>query len=380
MKKTFFSVAFSVLLFLPTFTHLRSSSSVASDAEAGTVNAARLPENLAIGKIQAGIAEAKRLLKREAHPPSTNFVTIAARDAATSQIHLLTLSKEAFLSNGAETIVKSSLETPLKLRVVRSNYVNTAVEITNLEGSDLQPLVVRYPVEKQGTLSEVAFYTSAHPAMESPEATGAGQRYVHRMLEQARKSLNSKGVKISPDIVDVAERLCIVEHTDHKRFDAEDRAALFSEIYTLYALNAEDTYRYSVSTAGAGGMIQMIPSTYEMVRRLHPDAGLEADFVGGMRNHANALEAMLLYMQDTWDDLVSREEIRQSLASQIATPAELLAAGYNSNPARLAVYLERGGANWRTLIPHETQMYLRIYESVENHVRFTAHSPVEARG
>ncbi|HEX8474976.1 MAG TPA: hypothetical protein VF666_13175 [Pyrinomonadaceae bacterium] len=374
MKKTFFSIVSLALLFLPTFTHLRSSSSFISDADTGTVNAAHLPESGAIGKVQARIAEAKRLLKRQPHDSSTNFVTIAAQDPATSQIHLLTLSKESFLSDGAETVVHSSLDAPLKLRVVRANYVNTAVQISNLKGDGLQPLMVQYPVEKKGTLSEVAYYTSAHPAMKSPDATNAGQRYVHRMLAQARERLQKKGMKISPDIVEAAERLCIVEHTDHKRFDAEERGALFSEIYTLYALNGGDTYRYSVSTAGAGGMIQMIPLTYEMVRRLHPKAGLREDFVDGMRDHGNALEAMLLYMQDTWNDLLRREEIRQALDSQTATQAELLAAGYNSNPARLAVYLERGGANWRTLIPRETQMYLRIYESVENHIPFTPHS------
>ena len=51
---------------------------------------------------------------------------------------------------------------------------------------------------------------------------------------------------------DHSERLCHVEHTDHKRFLTEDSASLFDEIRTLYALNAGDTYRYSVSTAGAG--------------------------------------------------------------------------------------------------------------------------------
>jgi len=50
----------------------------------------------------------------------------------------------------------------------------------------------------------------------------------------------------------------------------EEHAALFNEITTLYSLNTRNTYRYSVSTAGAGGMIQMIPSTYKMVRNLHP--------------------------------------------------------------------------------------------------------------
>jgi len=171
-------------------------------------------------------------------------------------------------------------------------------------------------------------------------------------------------------VVDVAERLCVVEHTDHKRFGREDHAALFEEIRTLYALNAGDTYRYSVSSAGAGGMIQMIPQTYQAIRAQHAGAGLKADFIAGMRDHENAAKAMLLYMQDTWDTLLKSEEVRQALDGGRATQAELLAAGYNSNPTRLPAYLERGGAGWRTLIPAETKMYLRIYAAVDTLVDF----------
>ena len=89
-----------------------------------------------------------------------------------------------------------------------------------------------------------------------------------------------------------------------------------------------------------------------------------------MRDHGNALEAMLLYMQGTWDGLLKSEEVRLALEEKTATQAELLAAGYNSNPMRLPRYLERGGDGWRTLIPEETKMYLRIYASIEGLVDF----------
>jgi hypothetical protein len=117
-------------------------------------------------------------------------------------------------------------------------------------------------------------------------------------------------------------------------------------------------------------MAQMIPSTYQMVRRMHPGVGLNPDFVVGMRNHGNALEAMLLYMQDTWSGLALNEEVLDALTNRTATRAELMAAGYNSNPARLPLYLRRGGTAWRTLIPRETQMYLSIYSSVEGLMQF----------
>jgi hypothetical protein len=85
-----------------------------------------------------------------------------------------------------------------------------------------------------------------------------------------------------------------------------------------------------------------------------------------MRSHTNALQAMLLYMQDTWNDLAANEDVQNALSAKLATQTELLAAGYNSNAARLPLYLRRGGSAWRTLIPRETQMYLQIYKTVDS--------------
>jgi hypothetical protein len=136
-------------------------------------------------------------------------------------------------------------------------------------------------------------------------------------------------------------------------------------------LNEGQTYRYSVSSAGAGGMVQMIPATYRMMRSRYPQVGLMPDFVSGMRNHVNATQAMLLYMQMTWNDLISSPAVTGALASGIATPQQLMAAGYNSNPAKLPGYINRGGANWTNLIPRETRIYLQIYDSLERYVPMT---------
>jgi len=245
------------------------------------------------------------------------------------------------------------------------NGVNTAVTVSDNAGRQLMPLIVEFPIERGGVYRETAYYTSAHPALLSQELVRAGQTYIHNMLDLAAKRLRDRGVPVSPVIIDIAERLCVVEHVDHERFRMENRIALYEEIYSLYALNELDTYRYAVSFAGAGGMVQMIPSTYQMIRRLHPAANLNPDFLSGMRNHTNALEAMLLYMSDTWSDLMSNPDVVAAYQSGLATQSELMAAGYNSNPARLGLYLNRGGSEWRTLIPRETQTYLQIYKNLE---------------
>jgi len=48
-----------------------------------------------------------------------------------------------------------------------------------------------------------------------------------------------------------------------------------------------------------------------------------------------------------------------------------MSAGYNSNPAKLAGYIRRGGASWKNLIPRETQIYLQINDSINRFVPLT---------
>lgn len=332
--------------------------------------------------IQSRISEAERLLKSKpmttalTTTPNIQFVTVAALDRSTQRTHLVTLSKDTFLKKGSEVTLPSSLGTELTIRVLRANGVNTALTISTPQGNDLLPLTVEYPIEHNGLFKEMAYYTSAHPALLSKDLTNSGQAYVHNMLDLAVRRLSERGVAISPDILNVAERLCVVEHIDHERFRAENRLALYDEIYSLYALNQLDTYRYSVSSAGAGGMVQMIPWAYNLIRQRHPGVGLIPDFVTGMRNHANALQAMLLYMQDTWNDLTANEDIKYALNTKIATTPELLAAAYNSNAAKLPGYIRRGNEDWRLLIPRETQMYLQIYKSFESLVPMKARTSV----
>jgi hypothetical protein len=329
---------------------------------------------LSPNRIRTRINEAERLMKSRALPtamniPSLDYVTVAALLPETSQIHLIRLEKRAFLMKGSDIPATTSLGLPVEVLIIRANGVNTAVNVFDERNHALVPLVVEFPIERRGVFREMAYYTSAHPALLSSELTKAGQSYVNSMVDLAAQRLRDKGAPIPRNLVDVAKRLCIVEHVDHERFRNENRVSLFEEIYSLYALNELDTYRYSVSSAGAGGMVQMIPWAYQLERQRHPGVGLNPDFVLGMRNHGNALEAMLLYMQDTWADLLANEDVQSALASKQATQTELIAAAYNSNAAKLPGYIRRAGAGWRNLIPRETQLYLQIYQSLDSTIK-----------
>jgi hypothetical protein len=330
-------------------------------------------KRLSPNRLRSRINEAQRLMKSRPIPttmsPSLDYVTLAALLPDSSQIHLIRIDKKTFLTKGSEISAVSTLGTPVQVRIVRANGVNTAVTIFDDKNRSLSPLVVEFPIERRGVFREMAYYTSAHPALLSPDLMKAGQTYVNSMVDLAAKRLRDRGNPIAPNLIEIAKRLCIVEHVDHDRYRDENRIALFEEIYTLYALNELDTYRYSVSSAGAGGMVQMIPWTYALMRQRHPGVGLNPDFVAGMRNHGNALEAMLLYMQDTWNDLSANEDVQAALTAKEATMPEIVAAGYNSNAAKLPGYIRRAGASWRSLIPRETQLYLQIYQSLETLMR-----------
>ena len=339
------------------------------------------PKRMSPVRLRARIDEARRMFKSRPvptamTPPSLDSVTLAAFLPDNSHVHLIRISKQTFLAKGSEISTTTSLGLPVTVRIVRANGVNTAVTIFDNKNRSLAPLVVEFPIERRGVFREMAYYTSAHPALLTPDLTKAGQLYVNSMVELAAKRLRDKNKPVSQNLIEIAKRLCIVEHVDHERFRNENRAALYDEIYSLYALNELDTYRYSVSSAGAGGMVQMIPWTYALMRQRHPGVGLNPDFVYGMRNHGNALEAMLLYMQDTWNDLMANEDVLDAMSAKQITPAELMAAGYNSNAAKIPGYIRRAGSGWRTLIPRETQIYLQIYQSLdsfmkakENHAR-----------
>lgn len=334
--------------------------------------------SLSFKQLKNKIAEARRQMQARPMPTAltdsflmTDFVRIAFNDSKTDQIDYAVLLKSAFLSVETDTPTTSSNGKQITVRTIRANGVNTPVIILDNEGKTHLPLMVQYPVEKYGKFQETAFYISTHPGIVTPEVVNAGKMYVRNTIDIAREKLSERGIFIQPQVADAAERLAALEHVDHQRFRNEYHPNVYNDIFTLFALNEGNTYRYSVSSAGAGGMVQMIPSTYRMVRSRYFNVPLMPDFVEGMRNHVNASQAMLLYMQMTWNDLVASPTVYSAIENGIATPAQLMSAGYNSNPAKLAGYIKRGGAGWTNLIPRETKIYLQILSSMDKFVPAT---------
>src|SRR5436853_6959000 len=206
----------------PSTTATRSSQPINKKAanhlqqdEARAVAKDEANRRLTPNRLGIRISEAQRLMKARPVPtamtPSLEFVTIAALLPETSQSHLIRLNKQTFLTKGSELSAVSTMGLPVQLRVVRANGVNTAVTIFDDKNRSLLPLVVEFPIERRGVFREMAYYTSAHPALLSAELTKTGQTYVNSMIDLAAKRLRERGSIINPSLVDIAKRLCVVE-------------------------------------------------------------------------------------------------------------------------------------------------------------------------
>ena len=114
------------------------------------------------------------------------------------------------------------------------------------------------------------------------------------------------------------------------------------QLNILLALNEGDTYKYSVSTAGARGIAQFIPSTYASLVTRHSDAGLIADFVAGMSDHENAIKAMYLLL----DDYAGAVRVKASQGFASGRVFDYAAASYNGGTTRVARAINAFGDTW----------------------------------
>jgi len=201
------------------------ASGIDSSRSATNYSAGRM---LSFGEIKGKIAEAKReMMSRPQNTAMTdpsltnNLVRVAFLNSRTNQIDFVSMAKDSYLSTiGLKQLVSTSGKT-VTVRTIRGNGVNTPLEIRDETGQAQLPLMVQYPVEKGGRITETAYYMSTHPGLVTPEVVNAGKFYVHNVIEIARDRLKSKGITIQPKVADIAERLATVEHVDHDRFRNE---------------------------------------------------------------------------------------------------------------------------------------------------------------
>jgi hypothetical protein len=236
----------------------------------------------------------------------------------------------------------------------RENGINSEFECLNPVGGRV--LALKYPVSNErgrfGGGSEVieAIYTPYSAEIESHEVVRRGLEVQDRFIEKAYERLKNRGVRSRAfegrGITEVVPRevirvLLINEHIDPGEFRSQGLAGpLARRVLTVVATNDEKAYAYSISRAGARGLVQMISSTYYLLLKRYPEAGLRADFSVGMSDPVNAVMAQVLLCDADWEVLQSRFELG---------PAQIgpyLAAAYNGGVGRVLSLLSSEQEEW----------------------------------
>ena len=275
-----------------------------------------------------------------------------------------TLRLVRFTSKGCETKGFDVVKT-------RANGVASRFEIRHPE--NMAVLALRTMVHGGEKGYEEVVYTPYSPAIDTRLIREDGLNYLKGRIESARADLEEKNVPlkglecVSGDVAptEISLVLSIIEHIDPLRFKNSPpggETLLVHEVLTIVGANMSDAYAYSRSPAGARGLFQFIPGTYEKILRKYREAGLDRNFVSGCSNHTNAAKASLLLFDSDLNDLP--EEYLRGMASDVQAVGQYIAAAYNCGSKRVERSLMTCGDGWTCLLPEETKTYLRKFDAV----------------
>ncbi len=256
------------------------------------------------------------------------------------------------------------------VRMVRRNGVGSRFEIVYPE--NMVVLALRTTVRSGEKGFKEVVYTPYSPRIDTPEVRRAGLSYLVTQIELARADLERRRARLwgferlsTHMPTDVSLALSIIEHIDPLRFRNCPKGVerdLVHEVLTIIGANTVNAYAYSRSPAGAMGLFQITPATYERLLRKYPRAGLTKDFFKGCSDHVNAAKASLLLFDSDLSDL-PRERL-SSMTKDSRTTATYLAAAYNCGSKRVQRSARQCGSEWTCRLPLETKIYLDKFRTI----------------
>ncbi|MFH0927977.1 MAG: transglycosylase SLT domain-containing protein [bacterium] len=187
-----------------------------------------------------------------------------------------------------------------------------------------------------------SFYVPYSKGLYVPEVLSAGSDYLSYLIQDAFDELAARQVesrtvpgKLITEVIDpyLIKAIAVIEHADSQVFAADNSEQSLGRFYVKLATNGEECFDSAVSTAGAAGLVQFIPSTYSQLVKSRPELGLIADFRAGMANHKNAIKAEVALLDDYLR--LMPDEIIDLYATNKEQAAAFLASSYNGGPSRV---------------------------------------------
>jgi len=236
----------------------------------------------------------------------------------------------------------------------RENGINSDIACEMPSGGRV--VAVKYPVSNENnrfgaSTDEIeAVYTPYSGEIKTEEIVRKGIQVETEFINHAYARLRERKVYSRAfegrPIVDVIPKdvlgvLLMNEHIDPGEFKSEGMAGpMVERVLTVIGTNREKAYAYSISSAGARGLVQMIPSTYARMTELYPSAGLMSNFITGMGDPVNAIMAQVLLCDSDWHSIRSSNDIA------VDRIGPYLAAAYNGGVGRVLSCLSHDQSDW----------------------------------
>ena len=240
------------------------------------------------------------------------------------------------------------------LSMRRENGINSDIACIDPAGGKV--IAVKYPVSNEGNRFGPgdpvieAIYTPYSGEIATDEVIKRGIDVQNGFIEKAYSHLRDRGVlsRAFPGrrIVDVIPKdilrvLLLNEHIDPGEFKSSGATKpLVERVLTVIGTNHDKAYAYSISPAGARGLVQMIPSTYSLLLSRYSSAGLKSNFPSAVGDPINAVMAQVLLCDSDWESIRAKTDL----------PAErvgpYLAAAYNGGVGRVLTALSHDEMEW----------------------------------
>jgi hypothetical protein len=240
------------------------------------------------------------------------------------------------------------------LSMRRENGINS--DIACLEPAGGRIVAVKYPVSNEGNRFGggdaviEAVYTPYSAEIMTEEVIKRGLEVQNSFIEKAYSHLRDRRVlsRAFPGrrIVEVIPKqvlrvLLLNEHIDPGEFKSAGLTKPLAErVLTVIGTNGEKAYAYSVSSAGARGLVQMIPSTYSLLLNKYTAAGLKSNFASAMGDPVNAVMAQVLLCDSDWESIRARTDLGADRVGPY------LAAAYNGGVGRVLTLLSHESNDW----------------------------------
>jgi hypothetical protein len=225
-----------------------------------------------------------------------NAPTVAARADCTLPYHVVTQGYhvEHLSGYGITRLIFSVSQGGEHLVVYRTRHV--WFDDKAIAGGDTALIV--------STL-RVVNYTPYHPDFQDTELTRAGLAMLYERIREVYVTLRVNRVpsrafpkRLLADTVpwEIPMALAAIEQMDDKKFKADNIASI-EAVYIEYALNGDEAFQWSVSSANAIGPFQFTNmngnGTYRVVVERYPDAQLDPNFETGARDLTNVITAAI---------------------------------------------------------------------------------------